>query len=110
MAKKGSERATERLEALEGTYLAYKRLNAFIRWNFCNRTRFCRAMYSRSYGPAVGQRLMECICEITRCEFDREDGRELQAALSKEVCPRSKREDPGGRLHLNDLNDYNATS
>ena len=36
--KKGSERTTERLEALQSTYLAYRRLNSSCGWNFCNKT------------------------------------------------------------------------
>ncbi|KAH8048368.1 hypothetical protein JL721_11969 [Aureococcus anophagefferens] len=47
--------------------------------------------FGRSYGPAVGQSMMDAICEITRQEFDRGDRPVIQAALRAEARQSGRR-------------------
>ncbi|KAH8051387.1 hypothetical protein JL722_10842 [Aureococcus anophagefferens] len=56
--------------------------------------------FGRSYGPAVGQSMMDAICEITRQEFDRGDRPVIQAALRAEARQSGRRRGLAGPLSM----------
>ena len=56
--------------------------------------------FGRSYGPAVGQSMMDAICEITRQEFDRGDRPVIQAALRVEAHQKGRQRSLDGPLRM----------
>ncbi|KAH8059606.1 hypothetical protein JL722_5235 [Aureococcus anophagefferens] len=54
--------------------------------------------FGRSYGPSVGQSMMDAICVITRQEFDRRDRPVIQAALRTEAHQRTRQRGLAGPL------------
>ncbi|KAH8082507.1 hypothetical protein JL720_8534 [Aureococcus anophagefferens] len=54
--------------------------------------------FGRSYGPSVGQSMMDAICVITREEFDRRDRPVIQAALRTEAHQRTRQRGLAGPL------------
>ncbi|KAH8049682.1 hypothetical protein JL721_11633 [Aureococcus anophagefferens] len=64
--------------------------------------------FGRSYGPAVGQSMMDAICEITRQEFDRGDRPVIQAALRAEARQSGRRRGLAGPLSGCGGGDYSS--